>query len=72
MSRIAFTVRVLGEGCDHLVHLPGTRDQNETVCGFVDVDHVILDPEDFPPTCRQCLRIVRELRKMRLPNGKLP
>ena len=70
MSRIAFTVRVRGDGDDD-VHLPGVIEQGTvTVCGFVDVEHDILDPEEHPPTCRSCVRIVRRLRKMMLPSGK--
>lgn len=71
--RITSTIRILNENEDKgTVHLPGALNQNETVCGWVDVRHKELDPKEHPPNCHGCLQIVKELREMRLADGSLP
>ena len=72
MAKISSLIRVIGEGCDDVLHLPGATYQHETVCGFVDVKHEVVSAYENEPTCPECLSIVNELRNMRMPDGSLP
>lgn len=61
------TVRILDNGQDDVIHLPGSPDQFETLCGWVDVPHELLDIEDHPPDCTSCLNIWRYCKNLVLP-----
>ena len=70
--RISRTVKVHEDEYGR-VHLPGAvHTALCTVCGFCDVMHEVLDPEEHPADCFLCLAIVAEYRDMRLHNGRLP
>ncbi len=66
MGRLMVTVRVLDEG-DDAVHILGTASLNETLCGFADVNHEVLDASLYPPNCPHCLKIVRYCRNLKIP-----
>lgn len=72
MAIIWITYRVLGEGCDIETHLPSPVSTVLTLCGFVDVEYETLDATEHPPTCLTCMAAAREIRNMRLPDGKVP
>lgn len=71
MARISYLVRVLDEGCDEKIHLPGVRGY-ATACGWCDINSECLEWPEHRVNCKDCLQIVKAFREMRMPDGSKP
>lgn len=63
------TIEILNEGQEGIYHIPVLYNMQQTMCGFVDVAHVIHKYDDHPCNCKSCIMILKSVQKMRFPKN---
>ncbi len=72
MSTVRTTITIDDEDDGNYFHIPFPTECNPggaplTICGWCDVTNTEHDIKKHPPTCPRCFKIVKAIKKLRIP-----